>query len=223
MTLLIGAGVPLACAIIYFARSPLSLGLLAVGLGFLPVVVLAWVSVQQSLAGRLLWTLGIALSLVMAWRGAGARQDLLWLNLVEYLGINLLLAIEFGASLRRGHEPLCTRFARLVGATMSPALVRYTRAVTILWSAFFVFVMLAASLLFALDMPRLWVLFADVATPILIGAMFVGEFAVRCALLAPDEHLDFGSAMRGYRAAMAERHGPMAAVPPLAGEPGGKR
>src|SRR5262249_58781310 len=51
--------------------------------------------------------------------------------------INVFLCVLFGLTLRRGHEPLITRFARLEHDVLPPQVERYTRRLTVLWTLFF--------------------------------------------------------------------------------------
>jgi uncharacterized membrane protein len=55
----------------------------------------------------------------------------------EHAGINLMLAVVFGRTLAAGHDPLVTRFARLLHRELPPEVVAYTRRVTIAWTIFF--------------------------------------------------------------------------------------
>lgn len=47
------------------------------------------------------------------------------------------LAVFFGRTLRRGSLPLIERIARRSTPDLSPAIVRYTRRLTLLWCAYF--------------------------------------------------------------------------------------
>lgn len=59
------------------------------------------------------------------------------------------LAVFFGRTLRGGQEALITRIARVSEPGLPPHLVRYTRRLTAVWSAYFVLAALAG--LFARD------------------------------------------------------------------------
>lgn len=96
------------------------------------------------------------------------------------LAIYAALGALFGASLRRGREPMVSRFARIErGAELPPDLARYTRVLTVLWVAFFA-AMACASLALALWAGvTAWSLFTNVIGYVLVAAFFAGEYAYR--------------------------------------------
>ncbi len=114
------------------------------------------------------------------------------------MGSNLLLGAMFGRTLAGGREPLCGRFARLIhGAALPPAVDRYTRQVTVAWTAFFlVLAALSAGLYFA-GRIEAWSILANFLTLPLVAAMFLVEYAVRLRVL-PDWRR--GSILDGVRA-----------------------
>ena len=114
-----------------------------------------------------------------------------------------LAATAFGASLRRGREPLITRFARIsegAAALTDAAAARYTRAVTAAWTLLLAAMTLIALLLITLAVPRGLLALAGVASPwplphawwalwssaiayVVLGAAFVLEYTLRRWLL----------------------------------------
>src|SRR5688500_13245021 len=60
-----------------------------------------------------------------------------WLYLAQHAGVHLALGAWFGATLRAGAEPLVTALARRVH-TLTPAMERYSRNVTLAWTLYFV-------------------------------------------------------------------------------------
>jgi len=94
--------------------------------------------------------------------------------------INLALAVWFGRTLAPGEEPMIGWFARLVrGTELPPDLARYTRWSTVMWTAFFVSMAAAAAALAVLATPGTWSLFANGIDYLLVGVLFVGEYAFR--------------------------------------------
>ena len=91
------------------------------------------------------------------------------------------LAFFFGRTLLPGREALITRIARVSDPTLAPDLVRYTRRLTALWSAWFV---LAALLGFWFATPPAWL-----GTLVWVGTLlfFVGEHQLRSRLF-PGRH-----------------------------------
>jgi uncharacterized membrane protein len=94
--------------------------------------------------------------------------------------INLALAAWFGMSLKKGEEPMIGWFARLErGDELSPELATYTRRLTVLWTVFFVTMAATAALLAAFAAAETWSIFANGVDYVLIGVLFVGEYAYR--------------------------------------------
>jgi uncharacterized membrane protein len=122
-----------------------------------------------------------------------------WIFLLEHAGMHALLGVAFGKSLRAGHEPLVTGFARIVHRTLSPALVAYTRSVTLAWTLYFAGISLASLLLFRLAPIAVWSTFANLLTFPLLVAMFAAEYAVRCHVLPVADRAGPLEAIRAYR------------------------
>jgi uncharacterized membrane protein len=113
----------------------------------------------------------------LAWRRVEHHYSLVyWL---EHAGTELALAYTFARTLRAGGVPLCTRFARIVHGSLSPALERYTRQVTVAWVWFFSAMAAASTLLFFAAPLEAWSVFSNFLTAPLIALMFVAEYAVR--------------------------------------------
>ncbi len=96
--------------------------------------------------------------------GAGTRA----------VGYGAMLLV-FATSLRPGQEPLVTRIARHIDATMTPKRLAYTRAVTWLWTAFFALNLLATLAEYWLDVPW-FVAWAGLPSAVLL---FAAEMAFR--------------------------------------------
>ena len=152
---------------------------------------------------------------------ARGRSALLWLALVlgllalralglaalpmELLPVLLpaLVAALFGASLRRGREPLVARFVRISdgdAALTDAATVRYTRTVTAAWTLLLAALATIALLLALLAVPdgllamagmaapwplprAWWSLWSNAIAYAVLGAAFVLEYALRRWLL----------------------------------------
>ena len=94
--------------------------------------------------------------------------------------IDLALCWLFGRTLRRGAEPLITSFARHAHAgDLPPDIPAYTRRVTLAWTLLFAAMAATAAALAAFGSGRAWTLFVYVASPALVAALFLGEFAWR--------------------------------------------
>ena len=166
----------------------------------------------------------VALSLVLAWRSARRHWMLLlclagcvglyfgsdwlvqhynWVFLLQHVGMQALLGLAFGATLRIGQTPLASRLAALVHGQLSPALARYTRQVTWAWTIYFSATALVSLLLFWLAPVAVWSVFANLLGLPLLILMFVAEYGVRLCVLAPSERTGPLQAIRAYLQANA--------------------
>ena len=116
----------------------------------------------------------------------------------EHAGANLLLAVLFGRTLLPGHEPLVARFARIVHGTIPPEVERYTRHVTLAWTIFFTTLFTLSCLLYLGGWLAAWAALANIASPLLIGAMFVGEYAIRHRVLPHWERVGIMGGVRAF-------------------------
>ena len=90
------------------------------------------------------------------------------------------LLIVFARSLRSGEQPWISRVATVMrGAPLPAPLVIYTRQVTWLWCIVFVAMFASAVSLAIWARPELWSLMTNVVHYVVLGAVFVLEFAYR--------------------------------------------
>jgi len=185
----------------YFVAASQQPSFAATLLGVLPFAAVA-VAVAWNCRARLL-----ALSLCGAGAiGIGLAFDLLrshaqWLYFVQHAGAMSALAVAFGATLGGDHaHALCSRIASTIlgGAAVDAALTRYTWKVTLAWTVFFVLCALASALLFALGPIEAWFAFASFLTPVLLGAMFGGEYLVRLVTMPEHAHLGIEKIIQTY-------------------------
>ena len=120
-------------------------------------------------------------------------------HLAEDVGIHVALALWFGSTLRAGSVPLITRLAARIHGTLTPAKERYTRAVTRLWTAAFAALSALSLGLYALLPFPEWALFADVGSPLLLAALFFGEYALRYRLHPEFERTRVRDMWRAWR------------------------
>jgi uncharacterized membrane protein len=129
------------------------------------------------------------------------RLHTAWLYFAQHAGAMTALAIMFGATI--GHDParaLCSRIALvMLRDAPEPGLMRYTRSVTLAWTIFFASSAIVSCLLFAFGPIEAWSAFANVGTPLLIGAMFVGEYVLRVRLRPHDQRIGIGEIIQAYR------------------------
>ena len=189
--------------------------------GFLSVVACCAYPVLSHLGvvtGEGLWAaVGLAL---LAWGVLAARKPPAFsalvggLTLALALGLNLVfpaavlfappvaiylaLCAMFASTLRRGDEPLVSRFARLEhGGELPPDLVRYMRTLTALWVLFFA-AMAAISLGLALrGRIETWSLFTNFVSYALVAGCFLGEYLYRRWRYRNYPHVGFVDFLRG--------------------------
>ena len=161
----------------------------------------------------------VALALALAWRSPERRWMLLlclagclslyfgadwlvhhynWIFLLQHVGVQTLLGLGFGTTLRTGRTPLVSRLAALVHGQLSPTLARYTRQVTWAWTLYFSATAVASILLFWLAPIAVWSVFANLLGMPLLAIMFVAEYGVRRCLLVPAERTGPLQAIRAY-------------------------
>ena len=178
------------------ANSPLAL---AAVLGPIAGAMLAglWLSGRRVLA--LVLAAGAAALITFAIRGEGVSAPLLYL--AQHAGVHFGLGLWFASTLRAHRTPLITVFAKQLHREVTPAVLHYTRQVTVAWVVFF-FAMTALSLLLFFASYAAWTLFANLLTPVAIAAMFVGEYLLRYRLHPEFERVSLRAAIAAYR----ERH-----------------
>ncbi len=128
---------------------------------------------------------------------ATLERNFSWVYFLQHAGTYAMLAAVFGATLARGRQPLCSRFAEVVHGSLAPELARYTRQVTLAWMLFFVAVSLASAMLFLFAPIESWSIFANFLSFPLILLMFVVEYLVRLRKLP---HLERHNIMDGILA-----------------------
>jgi uncharacterized membrane protein len=155
---------------------------------------LAWQRRQRVPA--LLATLATAALALQAWRGGGLAPGSIYV--AQHVAIHVLLAFVFGLSLQGGREALVTALARRVHGRLTPAMAAYSRRVTLAWTVYFLAMAALSVLLYALAPFALWATFANLATPLAMLAMFVGEYLLRYRLHPEFERATLGQALRAY-------------------------
>lgn len=93
--------------------------------------------------------------------------------------ILLSLFVLFSQSLAAGKTPIISIYAKLLGDTLEEKHLRYNRSLTILWSAFFLFMAISSGLLAVFSSVDNWSLFTHVISYLLIGLFFIIEFMYR--------------------------------------------
>lgn len=136
----------------------------------------------------------------IAWLTArGTLQDVRRLYVLQYVAIHLCLGGLFAFTLRRGATPLITRLAIWVHDDFTAAMHDYTVRLTRLWVLYFAVMAATGMALYLLAPWAWWSLFANLLTPLLLAAFFIGEHLVRYRLHPEFERASMKQALRAYR------------------------
>jgi uncharacterized membrane protein len=143
----------------------------------LGVALVAWALASGWLSAFVAALVGAGTLALSLWVAAVVPGVLLY---VPPIAINLAFCVFFARTLRRGHEPLVSRFARIErGGQLAPDLARYTHNLTRAWAGFFV-LMAAISATLALTGPlAVWSLFSNIVNYLLVVLFFMLEYAYR--------------------------------------------
>lgn len=110
--------------------------------------------------------------------------------------LNTWLAWLFGRTLLAGREPMISTFARIERSAVSQSadmslpseLARYTRTLTVIWSALFAAMALISALLAVFGKHIWWAIFTGAVSYGLMTALFLGEYIVRRVRFAHYPH-----------------------------------
>lgn len=181
---------------------------LSTALGVTPLVVIVILLLWRVRNPLWLTMGGLSLMAVLAAAWTGLRENIALLYLVQHVGTNLALAALFGRTLFGEGEALVTQFARAVHGELSARKIRYTRGVTIAWTAFFIGISLVSLALYAFATAHAWSTFANLLSSPMLATMFVGEYICRQIMLPPEERTSIADTIRAYRLTMDRRQQP---------------
>jgi uncharacterized membrane protein len=126
-------------------------------------------------------------------------KHLEWLCLVPNIVVNASLAAFFGRTLRPPHTALITQLAlRIHGGTLPPAIRDYTRALTYVWTAFFVLSIVVSLVLYFLAGFAAWSLFSNVYAMPLMVSLFVFEYIYRRVRYPWFEHVSITAGVKAF-------------------------
>jgi uncharacterized membrane protein len=155
----------------------------------------AW---QRRHAPALVGCVGAA-ALLAAVVARGGLADTQRLYVLQHAAIHLVLAWTFGSTLREGATPLVSALAERVHRQFTPAMRAYTRALTRLWTLYFVAMVGVSFTIYALAPWPWWSLFCNLLTPLAAVGLFVGEYAWRRRRHPEFEPASLAAAWRAYR------------------------
>ena len=169
--------------------------------------VVAWQRRLRTLA--VLATAVCAGLVFQAWHGGGLAPQTLYV--AQHVAVHLLLALVFAATLQAGRESLITALARRVHGGLTADMAAYSRKVTVAWTLYFLVMAALSLVLFAFAPFAVRAVFANIATPLAMAALFVGEYVLRYRLHPEFERATLSQAMTAY----SQRSQPIAVpVPP---------
>lgn len=124
-----------------------------------------------------------------------------WVYFIQHAGMHALLGLMFGRTLGGPDDKaLCSKVAHVVFRDQLDAgYYRYTWWVTLVWTIYFGFTTLLSVLLFWLAPLEIWSVYANLLTPLIIGAIFAIEFAIRLRVLPRNLHASIAQTIRAYR------------------------
>ena len=168
-----------------------------------PLALAGGVLVWQRRLGRIV-LVALAAVALWAWQSGAWRSGVRlwqpeWLYLAQHAGIQAVLALSFAATLRPGREPMITLMARRVHGQVDATLARYTRRVTQAWVALFALVGAGSVLLYAWAPLAWWSAWANLITPVLMVALFLGEYGLRYRLHPEFERVGPLAGMQAWR------------------------
>jgi len=125
-------------------------------------------------------SLSILSSLFVIWMANSYAKNLLF---AQPIILNSLICMVFLSTLFGKSEPLIGRFATVIRHKVADNVLVYCRWVTWAWAIFFFLLAIASAVLAAKASIEVWSWFSNVVAFILIGIMFILEFAVRKIVL----------------------------------------
>lgn len=151
---------------------------------------------------RLLAILSVAAAIALLWLGADSiGRHLPLVYLLQNVSADAAMMSMFGISLVRGHEPLVSRFARMVRGSLSPPIADYTRKVTAAWALFFASMIVVSLSLYAFAPISVWSVFANLLAFPLVCVMFIVEYTIRRRVLRDVPHSPITTSVRAWWAA----------------------
>lgn len=184
----------------HYASAMTDVGAWAILLAGAPMLLVVIGFARDSRWGVLVIALAAAAAGVLAWLWPTLHNPAGWLYFLQHVGINGALALLFGRTLAGGRQPLVTVFASVVHEEMTPELIRYTRQVTVAWTAFFLACAGLSAVLFFFAPIEAWSVFANILTLPLVGLMFLAENEVRKRVLPKRDHVGLKATVRAFRA-----------------------
>ncbi len=165
------------------------------------LTVLAW----QGFAVAILWSSGkralallIAAPAILLFVFFDQLKHFEWLCLAPNILVNGSLFLFFARTLLGGRTALITQLALRIHGTLPPPIRAYTRALTYVWSGFFLLSVVASLVLYFFVSFAAWSLFTNVyALPIML-ALFALEYLYRRLRYPWFEHVSIIAGIKAF-------------------------
>jgi uncharacterized membrane protein len=102
-----------------------------------------------------------------------------WADVGQQCGAYALVSLTFGRSLWGGRVPVCTQLTAKLHGPLTPAEITYTRWATLAWTLMYALLAVVILILFFVTSLRVWSLFVNVGSFVLIGLAFVADHTLR--------------------------------------------
>ncbi|MDP5239242.1 hypothetical protein Q9Q94_06860 [Uliginosibacterium sp. 31-16] len=130
------------------------------------------------------------------------RANMAWVYFIQHAGMHTMLGLMFGRTLSRDRTvALCSQISCFVYSkeTLDAKFFDYAWAVTVMWTIYFAFTTALSTLLFFFGPLSVWSVYANLLTPVIIGLLFVVEYAIRIRVLPNRQHAGIAGSIRAYR------------------------
>jgi len=106
-----------------------------------------------------------------------------WADVGQQCGAYALVSLSFGRSLWGGRVPVCTQLTAKLYGPLTPAEITYTRWATLAWTLIYALLTVVILILFFVTSLRVWSLFVNVGSFVLIGLAFIADHTLRRRVL----------------------------------------
>ena len=197
--LVVGAAAYLGVAFAASAMEHPPLPLLVVGM--LPLAALTVAAAWTSRVRYVALSLCAVVLVLMVLHLDRLQNHVAFLYFIQHVGAMSLLGLTFGTTLWAGpEEAFCSRIASFVmPGSLDADYLLYTWKVTLAWTIFFALTALVSIVLFCWGPVVWWSFFANILSPLLVGALFLVEYGVRLIALPKRSHLNLSETIQAYR------------------------
>lgn len=140
----------------------------------------------------------LVLALLRLLYSSSAAVELITTSGVTHAILYSSLLLLFGQTLQIDRRPLVTVMATRMQGPLTPALSRYTRAVTVAWCCFFAGQLVLSAALFIWAPHAAWSLVVNVLDGPMVLVMFAAEYTVRRLRFRSETHVSPFAIIRSF-------------------------